>query len=57
MKDVKTFPRLTLAHTTRAARNLDRLTTFYCDVLGFCVTNRGKTPNGGEIVVKALEEG
>lgn len=34
-------PRLTLGHSTLAARDLDRLSSFYCDVLGFHVTNRG----------------
>lgn len=34
-------PRLTLGHSTLAARDLDRLVSFYCDVLGFRVTNRG----------------
>ena len=42
-------PRLTLAHSTLAARNLDELCAFYCDVLGFEVTNRGPTPDGGEL--------
>lgn len=41
--------RLTLAHTTLAARDLDRLSSFYCDTLGFHVTNRGEVPGGGEI--------
>lgn len=42
-------PRLTLGHTTLAARDLDRLSTFYCNVLGFVVTNRGPVPGGSEI--------
>jgi catechol 2,3-dioxygenase len=42
-------PRLTLAHATLAARDLDRLCAFYCDVLGFHVTNRGKAPDGAEL--------
>jgi len=33
-----------------AARDLDRLSTFYCEVLGFHVTNRRPTPDGSEIV-------
>jgi len=49
MTKQKTAPRLTLVHATRAARDLDRLSAFYCDVLGFHVTNRGPTPDGGEI--------
>lgn len=43
-------PRLTLGHTTLAARDLDRLSAFYRDVLGFHVTNRGPVPGGSEIV-------
>ncbi len=42
-------PRLTLAHSTLAARNLDELCAFYCNALGFHVTNRGPTPDGGEL--------
>jgi catechol 2,3-dioxygenase len=43
------IPRLTLGHTTLAARDLDRLSAFYCDVLGFRVTNRGPVPGGSEL--------
>ncbi len=46
----RTTPRLTLGHTTLAARDLDRLAAFYRDVLGFHVTNRGPVPGGSEIV-------
>lgn len=42
-------PRLTLGHTTLAARDLDRLVAFYRDALGFLVTNRGHVPDGSEI--------
>lgn len=49
MMDEKKTTRLTLAHTTLAARDLDRLAAFYCDVLGFHVTNRGPVPGGSEI--------
>jgi len=42
-------PRLTLSHRTLAARDLDRLSAFYCDVLGFRVTNRGPAPDGAEL--------
>ena len=42
-------PRLTLGHVTVAARDLDGLVGFYCDVLGFEVTNRGPVPGGSEI--------
>jgi catechol 2,3-dioxygenase len=49
MTEKRTTPRLTLGHTTLAARDLDRLSAFYCDVLGFHVTNRGPVPGGSEI--------
>jgi catechol 2,3-dioxygenase len=49
MPEAQAAPRLKLAHATLAARDLDRLSAFYCDVLGFHVTNRGATPDGGEI--------
>ncbi len=42
-----TAPRLTLGHSTLAARDLDRLSTFYCRVLGFHVTNRGPVGEEG----------
>ncbi len=45
----QTSPRLTLSHTTMAAKNLDDLLAFYCDVLGFHVTNRGEVPGGGRM--------
>ena len=48
MSEKETTPRLTLGHSTLAARDLDRLSAFYCEVLGFHVTNRGPVP-GGEI--------
>lgn len=49
MSAPSSMPRLTLGHTTLAARDLDRLVAFYCDVLGFHVTNRGPVPGGSEI--------
>jgi catechol-2,3-dioxygenase len=39
-------PRLTLGHATLPARDLDVLLAFYCDVLGFHVTNRGPAGEG-----------
>jgi catechol 2,3-dioxygenase len=50
MREKKATPQLTLGHTTLAARDLDRLSGFYCDALGFHVTNRGPVPGGSEIV-------
>lgn len=38
-------PRLTLSHSTLAVRDLERMLAFYCEVLGFRVTNRG-APGG-----------
>jgi len=49
MAKEKNTPRLTLGHTTLAARDLDRLSAFYRDVLGFHLTNRGPVPGGSEI--------
>jgi catechol 2,3-dioxygenase len=49
MTTKQTTPRLTLGHTTLAARDLDTLSAFYCDVLGFHVTNRGPVPGGSEL--------
>ena len=46
----RSTPRLTLGHTTLAARDLDRLSAFYCEVLGFQVTNRGPVPGGSELL-------
>lgn len=47
--DKQQTPRLTLGHTTLAARDLDSLVAFYSGVLGFHVTNRGPVPGGNEI--------
>lgn len=44
-----TRPRLTLSHSTLAARDIEKLSAFYCEVLGFHVTNKGPTPDGGEL--------
>ena len=42
-------PRLTMGHSTLAARDLDALQNFYCYVLGFEVTNRGPIPGDLEL--------
>lgn len=42
-------PRLRLSHSTLAARDIEKLSEFYCEVLGFRVTNKGPTPDGGEL--------
>jgi catechol-2,3-dioxygenase len=42
-------PRLSLSHSTMAVRDLDTMLAFYCDVLGFAVTNRGGAPDGSEL--------
>ncbi|MFN5650332.1 MAG: VOC family protein [Actinomycetes bacterium] len=42
--------RLRLGHATVAARDLDAMVTFYTEVLGFLVTNRGEpVPGMGEM--------
>ena len=42
-------PRLSLSHATVAVRDLDAMLDFYCEVLGFVVTNRGATGDGSEM--------
>ncbi len=42
----QTAPRLTLAHATIAATKYSDTLAFYCDVLGFHVTNHGEVPGG-----------
>jgi len=49
-QSTRSTPRLTLGHATLAARDLDRLAAFYCDVLGFEITNRGVAGPGSELV-------
>jgi len=39
-------PRLTLAHATLAVNRFDDTLAFYCDVLGFHVTDQGEVPGG-----------
>jgi len=36
-----TKPQLTLSHVTRPVKNMERMVTFYRDVLGFHVNDRG----------------
>ncbi|MGH1492064.1 MAG: VOC family protein [Acidimicrobiales bacterium] len=42
-------PRLSLSHATLAVKDLDAMLNFYCDVLGFAVTNRGTVGDEGEL--------
>ena len=49
MPEATTTPRLRLSHSTMTVRDLDAMIAFYCDVLGFHITNRGGTPDGGEM--------
>ena len=41
--------RLSLSHATVAVRDLDVMLDFYCDVLGFVVTNRGEVGDGSQM--------
>ena len=41
--------RLSLSHATVAVRDLDAMLDFYCDVLGFVVTNRGEVGDGSQM--------
>ncbi len=43
-------PRLAIGHSTLAARDLPALRDFYCDVLGFEVTNSGPISGDQELV-------
>ncbi len=47
MTETRSTPRLALGHSTLAARDLDALSAFYRDVLGFEITNRGPVGDGG----------
>ena len=49
MPDQDYSPSLSLAHATRNAKQFDALLAFYCDVLGFHVTNQGEVPGGTKI--------
>ncbi len=50
MNRSSTRPRLRLSHTTIAVSDLDKMLRFYCEILGFRVTNRGTVgPDGGEM--------
>ena len=49
--------RLTLGHATLAARDLDRLSAFYCDVLGFEITNRGTAGPDSELIFLSQDPG
>ncbi len=49
MSEPTVSPRLTLSHTTISVSDLDAVLAFYCDVLGFQVTNRAKVGDDGEV--------
>ena len=55
--DKMSKPRLVLGHSTLAARDLDRLSAFYCDVLGFEITNRGSAGPGSELCFLSADPG
>lgn len=44
-------PRLAIGHSTLAARDLPALRDFYCNVLGFAVTNYGPIPEQNQELV------
>ncbi len=50
-------PRLTLSHTTISVQDLDAMLTFYCEVLGFRVTNRGAPGDGSEMAFLSQDPG
>lgn len=49
MTDSTTTPRLRLSHSTLAVVDMQKMIDFYCDVLGFLVTNRGDPGDGSEL--------
>jgi len=49
MPDETAPPPLTLGHATLAVQDLDKMVAFYCDVLGFHVTNRGTAGEDTEL--------
>lgn len=58
MSTLSQRPRLFTGHSTLAARNLKALQAFYCDVLGFEVTNSGGVgDNGLELVFLSQDPG
>ena len=50
-------PRLTLGHATLAARDLEGLSAFYRDVLGFEITNRGPAGPDSELLFLSQDPG
>ena len=57
MSDTETSPRLSLSHATLAVSDLDEMLAFYCDVLGFRVTDRGDPGDGSEMVFISQDPG
>ncbi|MEZ5238293.1 MAG: VOC family protein [Microthrixaceae bacterium] len=49
--------RLSLSHATVAVSDLDAMLEFYCDVLGFAVTNRGPVGDGSEMAFVSQDPG
>ena len=49
MSEPTVSPRLTLSHTTISVSDLDLVVAFYCDVLGFQITNRAKVGDDSEV--------
>ena len=56
-KPARIRPRLVMGHSTLAARDVEALHRFYCEVLGFEITNRGPVPDGMEIVFLSQDGG
>jgi catechol 2,3-dioxygenase len=49
MQETTDNPQLTLGHSTLLANDMDLLISFYCDALGFQVTNRGPVGENAEL--------
>jgi catechol 2,3-dioxygenase len=56
-KATRIRPRLVVGHSTLAARDLEALHRFYCEVLGFEVTNRGPVGEDGMEIVFLSQDG
>jgi catechol-2,3-dioxygenase len=49
MADLNYTPKLSLAHATLTVNQFEDTLAFYCDVLGFQVTNQGEVPGGSRM--------
>ena len=57
MTDQAATPRLSLSHATLNVTRFDDTLKFYCDVLGFHLTNHGDIPGGGRMAFISQDPG